>query len=61
MLSRKSLKNAKKTHESHLGDIKELEGELEAIDKKKVEFEERIEEESQSQGRDLELEESQVS
>ncbi|CAC5413018.1 SMC1 [Mytilus coruscus] len=41
---KKSLKQAKKTHDNH-----EME-----------EFEERIEEESQSQGRDLNLEESQV-
>lgn len=38
-----------------------LESELEEVEKKKKEFEEIIEEESQSQGRDLNLEESQVS
>ena len=41
--------------------INELERELEDVEAKRQEFEERIEEESQSQGRDLELEESQVS
>lgn len=41
--------------------IRELEKELEEVDRKRQEFEERIEEESQSQGRDLDLEESQVS
>ena len=40
--------------------IKELERELEEVEDKRREFEERVEEESQSQGRDLELEESQV-
>ena len=57
---RKSLKSAKKANESHVGEIRELEKELEAIEAKRLEYEERIEEESQSQGRDLELEESQV-
>jgi structural maintenance of chromosome 1 len=33
---------------------------LDEVDKKRQEFEERIEEESQSQGRDLDLEENQV-
>ena len=41
--------------------MKELEEELEQVERKRVEFEERIEEESQSQGRNLQLEESQVS
>ena len=58
---RKSLKSAKKANESHMGEIRELEKELEAVEAKRLEYEERIEEESQSQGRDLELEESQVS
>jgi hypothetical protein len=40
--------------------INELERELEEVDAKRREFEEQIEEESQSQGRDLQLEESQV-
>lgn len=33
---------------------------MDEVDKKRQEFEERIEEESQSQGRDLDLEENQV-
>ncbi|CAG2255013.1 SMC1 [Mytilus edulis] len=57
---KKSLKQAKKTHDNHEMEIRELEKELEEVDKKRQEFEERIEEESQSQGRDLNLEESQV-
>lgn len=40
--------------------INELEQELEEVESKRKEFEEQIEEESQSQGRDLQLEESQV-
>ena len=57
---RKSLKQAKKTHDNHEMEIRELEKELDEVDKKRQEFEERIEEESQSQGRDLDLEENQV-
>ena len=40
--------------------IKELEKELAEIENKRQDYEGRIEEESQSQGRDLTLEESQV-
>ena len=40
--------------------IKQLEGEMEEVEKKKQEFEAIIEEESQSQGRDFKLEEEQV-
>lgn len=58
--AKKSLKQAKKTHDNHEQEINELERELEDVESKRREFEERIEEESQSQGRDLELEESQV-
>ncbi|KAL3853466.1 hypothetical protein ACJMK2_017002 [Sinanodonta woodiana] len=58
--ARKSLKQAKKTHENHEQEIQELDRELQEVERKKQEFEERIEVESQSQGRDLELEESQV-
>ncbi|XP_021341818.1 structural maintenance of chromosomes protein 1A-like [Mizuhopecten yessoensis] len=58
--AKKSLKQAKKTHDNHEQEIRELEQELDEVEKKRQEFEERIEEESQSQGRDLDLEESQV-
>ncbi|KAJ8301830.1 hypothetical protein KUTeg_020817 [Tegillarca granosa] len=57
---KKSLKQAKKTHDGHEQEIRELEKELDEVERKRREFEERIEEESQSQGRDMELEESQV-
>lgn len=40
--------------------IQEMEKELEEVEKKQQEFENQIEEESQSQGRDLDLEENQV-
>ena len=43
-----------------MSEIRELEKELETVEQKRAEFEEQIEQESQSQGRDLELEESQV-
>ena len=54
------MKAAKKSHDSHTVEIKELETELETVEAKRAEFEEQIEQESQSQGRDLTLEESQV-
>ena len=60
LITRKSLKQAKKTHDNHEQEIRQLEQELEEVERKRQEFEERIEEESQSQGRDLDLEESQV-
>lgn len=44
-----------------MADIKELEEELEAIERKRHDYEERLEEESQSQGKDMTLETSQVS
>eukprot|EP00057_Strongylocentrotus_purpuratus_P031908 XP_786064.2 PREDICTED: structural maintenance of chromosomes protein 1A isoform X1 [Strongylocentrotus purpuratus] len=58
--AKKSLKSAKKAHEKHMADIKELEEELEAIERKRHDYEERLEEESQSQGKDMTLETSQV-
>lgn len=41
--------------------ITELEQELKVVEQKRVEYEEFIEEESQSQGRNMQLEENQVS
>jgi len=58
--AKKSLKQAKKAAESHENEIDQLEKEMTEIEKKRVEFEEVIEEESQSQGRDLSLEDNQV-
>ena len=59
--SRKSHKQAKKAHDSHQNDIKGLEKELNDVDEKRQEFEEMVEQESQSQGRELELQDKQVS
>ncbi|KAL8609913.1 hypothetical protein ACOMHN_016388 [Nucella lapillus] len=58
--SRRSLKQARKKHENHEQIIKEMESELEKVDEARQLFEERMEEESQSQGRSLQLEDSQV-
>lgn len=58
--SRKTLKSAKKSHDTHQAEIKELEEELQAVQKKQEEWESQLAEESQSQGRDMTLEESQV-
>lgn len=58
--AKKSLKQAKKSHENHETEIQEMEKELEEVEKKQQEFENQIEEESQSQGRDLDLEENQL-
>ncbi|KAG1687715.1 Structural maintenance of chromosomes protein 1B [Nymphon striatum] len=57
---RKTLKSAKKAHDSHQTEIKELEVELQGIHQKQEEWESVLAEESQSQGRDMTLEESQV-
>lgn len=57
---RKSLKAAKKGHDTHAMEIKKLEDEFEEVERLRQEYEESVEEESQSQGRDMELEESQV-
>lgn len=58
--AKKSLKAAKKVHEAHESEIKELEDELEEVEKRQKEFEEQLAEESKSEGRDLELQDSQV-
>ncbi|CAI9721520.1 maintenance of chromosomes 1A-like [Octopus vulgaris] len=58
--AKKSLKATKKTHDNHEAEIHQLEKELEEVEEKKREYEKGIEKESQSQGRDLQLEESQV-
>ncbi|PKK17090.1 structural maintenance of chromosomes 1A [Columba livia] len=58
--ARKALQNAQKQHKKRQGDMDELERDMGAVEKARQEFEERMEEESQSQGRDLTLEENQV-
>lgn len=58
--AKKSLQNAQKHFKKRKGDMDELEKEMLSVEKARQEFEERMEEESQSQGRDLTLEENQV-
>ncbi|XP_064632615.1 structural maintenance of chromosomes protein 1A-like [Lineus longissimus] len=58
--AKKSLKASRKNYETHEQEIHELEKELKDVDNRRLDYEERIEEESQSQGRDLNLEDSQV-
>ncbi|XP_071960355.1 structural maintenance of chromosomes protein 1A-like [Antedon mediterranea] len=58
--AKKSLKSSKKAHEAHSAEISQLEEEFGAVEKTREEWEERLEEESQSQGRDFTLEDSQV-
>lgn len=58
--AKKSLTQAKKAHSAHMDDIHELEKELEEVEKKRMEYEEVVAGESQSQGRDVQLEDAQV-
>ncbi len=55
------MKQAKKAHESHESDIRQLQKELNDVERKREEFEEMCEQELQSQGKDLSLEDDQVS
>ncbi len=54
------MKAAKKAHDAHENDIKQLQKELDDVEKKREEFEEICEQELQSQGKDLSLEDDQV-
>ncbi|GAB6029905.1 Structural maintenance of chromosomes protein 1 [Chamberlinius hualienensis] len=58
--ARKFLKQVEDSHKIHEDEIRQLQQELEDIKKQQKEFEDQLEEESQSQGRDLHLEDSQV-
>uniref|UniRef100_A0A803SRM9 Structural maintenance of chromosomes protein n=1 Tax=Anolis carolinensis TaxID=28377 RepID=A0A803SRM9_ANOCA len=58
--AKKSLQNAQKQYKKRKGDMDELEKEMISVEKARQEFEELMEKESQSQGRDLTLEENQV-
>ena len=58
--ARKSLSQANKALRSHVGEVQELESELRAVERKKEEYEKITADESQSQGRNLQLEDSQV-
>lgn len=56
----KSLSQAQKAHDAHEEDIQVLERELEAVEAKRLEYEEQVAGESQSKGRDVQLEDNQV-
>ena len=58
--ARKSLSQANKALRSHVGEVQELESELRAVERRKDEYEQMTADESQSQGRNLQLEDSQV-
>ncbi|ESN94054.1 hypothetical protein HELRODRAFT_187454 [Helobdella robusta] len=58
--ARRSLKVAQKANDGHENEIMQLEKELNVVEQKRLEYEEQVEEESQSQGRNMQLEESQV-
>lgn len=50
----------KRADEAHKKDIAELEQELEEVEKQRKEYEDMLAGESQSQGRDVQLEDAQV-
>jgi structural maintenance of chromosome 1 len=56
----KTLEQARKAHEAHMNDIKKLEDERGEVEQAKEEYESQIAGESQSQGRDVHLEDEQV-
>ncbi|CAG9862762.1 unnamed protein product [Phyllotreta striolata] len=56
----KNLEQAKKANEAHMNDIEKLEKELQLVEKKKEEYEAQITGESQSQGKDVQLEDEQI-
>ncbi|XP_076039544.1 structural maintenance of chromosomes 1 [Oratosquilla oratoria] len=58
--ARKSLAQAIKAHNAHMEDIKELETELQEVERKRSEFEEQVNADSMSQGRSVQLEDAQV-
>lgn len=56
----KTLDQARKANEAHMNDISNLEDELAEVEKLKAEYELTVAGESQSQGRDVHLEDKQV-
>ncbi|XP_071531628.1 structural maintenance of chromosomes protein 1A [Panulirus ornatus] len=58
--ARKSLAQAIKAHNAHMDDIRELESELQEVEKKRAEFEDQVSQDSESQGKSVQLEEVQV-
>ena len=57
---KKSLKQAEKAYKSHQADVQELEADLRENERRKEEYEEITANESQSQGRNLQLEDEQI-
>ncbi|KAB7495934.1 Structural maintenance of chromosomes protein 1A [Armadillidium nasatum] len=58
--ARKSLAQAIKAHNAHMDDIRDLENELQEVEKKRTDFEDQVNADSLSQGRSVQLEEVQV-
>jgi structural maintenance of chromosome 1 len=58
--AKKSLTQAKKAYKSHQSDVQELETELRANERRRDEYEEITASESQNQGRNLQLEDAQI-
>ncbi|XP_054276656.1 structural maintenance of chromosomes protein 1A-like [Macrosteles quadrilineatus] len=58
--AKKSLAEAKQANDAHERDIQELQTELEEVDARRQEYEDQVAGESQSQGRDVHLEDAQV-
>lgn len=58
--ARKSLEEVRRADEAHTKDIEELEQELEQVESQRREYEDMLAGESQSQGRDVQLEDAQV-
>ena len=58
--AKKSLGQAKKAYKSHQADVQELESELRNNERRRAEYEELTASESQSQGRNLQLEDKQI-
>jgi len=58
--AKKSLEEVRRADESHKKDIEELEQELGEVEKQRKEYEDMLAGESQSQGRDVQLEDAQV-
>ncbi|KAK4292351.1 hypothetical protein Pmani_034870 [Petrolisthes manimaculis] len=58
--ARKSLAQAIKAHNAHMDDIRELEGELQDVEKKRSDFEDQVSQDSENQGKSVQLEEVQI-
>ncbi|KAF2343485.1 hypothetical protein FHG87_025759 [Trinorchestia longiramus] len=58
--ARKSLAQAIKAYNAHMDDIRELENELQEVEKKKAEFEDQVTADSMSQGRSVQLDDAHV-